>query len=155
MKDDVQKVLQRVLVDDEFLDEMLSNPQRALQEYDLSDEERSVLESRDRDLIELMRIGGEGNQSAFLFLFLDITLVIDLTEFITTLHLDITIDLAAAEVERRQELNRERIANLAESVRSMRAGADRLERIQEMLQALSGATELARRSPGQSTGPTE
>lgn len=150
MKEDVQRILRRVLVDDEFLDEMNSNPRQALQEYDLSDDERSVLERPDRDLIELMRIGGEGNQFTFLFLDLDITLVIDLTEFITTLHLDITIDLAAAEIERRQELNRERIAGLANSVKSMRAGADRLERIQEMLQAMSGATELVRRTPGQS-----
>lgn len=147
MKEDVQKVLRRVLVDDDFLDEMLNDPTRALQEYDLTDDERSVLESKNRDLIELMRIGGEGSQFQFLFLDLDITLVIDLTEFITTLHLDITIDLAAAEVHRRQELNHQRIEGLAKSVRSMRAGADRLERIQEMLQAMSGATELVIRNP--------
>jgi hypothetical protein len=147
MKEDVQKILRRVLVDDDFLDEMMSNPRQALQEYDLSEDERSVLERPDRDLIELMRIGGEGNQ--FHFLFLNINLVIDLTEFITTFHLDLTIDLAAAEIERRQELNRERIANLANSVKSMRAGADRIERIQEMLEAMSGATELVRREPGQ------
>ena len=146
MKADVQQVLRRVLVDDDFLDAMLSDPNRALQGYDLSDEERVILESRNRDLIELMRIGGEGNQFQFLFLDLDITLVIDLTEFITTLHLDITIDLAAAELERRQAMSRERIASLAKSVQSMRAGADRLERIQEMLQAMSGATELVRRA---------
>jgi hypothetical protein len=156
MKEDVQKVLRRVLVDDDFLDQMLTSPGQALQEYDLTDEERAVLESRDRDLVELMRLGGEGNQ--FTLLFLDITLVIDLTEFITTLHLDITIDLATAQAQRRQEQNRQRIEALAQSVRSMRAGADRLERIQEMLQTMSGATELAARraaDPGQNSGTPE
>jgi hypothetical protein len=148
MQQHVQQVLHRVLVDDDFLDQMRSDPEAALEGYDLSDDERSVLQSRNRDLLELMRIGGVGNRVTFLFLDLDITLVIDLTEFITTLHLDITIDLTTVEAEERQRLGRERIGKLAESVRSMRAGADRLERIQEMLQTLSGATELARPAPG-------
>jgi hypothetical protein len=144
MQQDVRQVLRRALVDDDFLDLMRADPGAALRDYDLTDEERSVLEGPDRDLLELMRIGGGGNRVEFLFLDLDITLVIDLTEFITTLSLDITIDLATVEMERQLSRNRERVARLAESVRSMRAGADRLERIQEMLQTLSGATELAR-----------
>lgn len=148
MQQHVQQVLHRVLMDDDFLDQMRSDPEAALKDYDLTEDERSVLQSRERDLLELMRIGGVGNRVTFLFLDLDITLVIDLTEFITTLHLDITIDLTTVEAEERQRLGRERIARLADSVRSMRAGADRLERIQEMLQTLSGATELARPAPG-------
>jgi hypothetical protein len=149
MQTQVREVLRRVLVDDAFLDDMLGNPDQALREYDLTDEERSILTSRDRDLLELMRIGGEGTALQFLFLDFDITLVIDLTEFITSLHIDITIDLSDPEVVRRQQQSRDKIASLAESVVAMRAGADRLERIQEMLQVISGATELARRSPGQ------
>jgi hypothetical protein len=146
MEAQVREVLRRVLVDDAFLDQMLSDPEQALRDYDLSDEERSILTSRERDLLELMRIGGEGRDFHFLSLFFDITLVIDLTEFITTLHLDITIDLSDPEVQKRQELNREKLAAFAESIAQMRAGADRLEQIQEMLQFISGATELARRS---------
>jgi len=152
MEQDVQQVLHRVLVDDDFLDRMRTDPTSALKDYDLTDDERSVLENRNRDLLELMRIGGAGNRVTFLFLDLDITLVIDLTEFITTLSLDITIDLATVEAERRQRQGRERIAKLATSIQSMRAGADRLERIQQMLQTLSGATELARSAPGEQSG---
>lgn len=151
MQEAVQQVLRRSLTDEQFLDAMLRNPHQALQDYDLTDEERTILEGPDRDLIELMRIAGEGRPFRFLFLNLNITLDLDLTEFITTLHLDITIDLAAAELERQQEQTRARIAKMAQSVQSMRAGADRLERIQEMLQTLSGATELVRRAPQQNS----
>jgi hypothetical protein len=147
MEAQVREVLRRVLVDDEFLDEMLRDPGQALRQYDLTDEERSILASRERDLIELMRIGGEGNQASFLFIIIYIE--IDLTEFITTLHLDLTIDLTEAEVERRQTLYRDKLDSLARSVLAMRAGADRLERIQQMLQEVSGATKLAGRSPRQ------
>jgi len=149
MEAQVRDVLRRVLVDDEFLDQMLSNPEQALSEYDLTDEERSILGSHQRDLLELMRIGGEGREFTFLFLNFIITLELDLTEFITTLHLDITLDFEDPEVQRRQAMSQEKIASLATSIRAMRAGADRLERIQEMLQVASGATELARRSSGQ------
>jgi hypothetical protein len=144
MQAHVQQILRRALTDDDFLDQMRTEPEAALRDYELTDDERSVLQRPDRDLLELMRIGGAGNRVEFLFLDLDISLVIDLTEFITTLHLDITIDLATAEAEQRQLQNRERVAKLAASVQSMRAGADRLERIHEMLQTLSGAAELAR-----------
>ena len=143
MQAQVREVLRRVLVDDDFLDEMLRDPEQALREYDLTDEERSILVNRERDLLELMRIGGEGTQAAILFIIIYIEL--DLTEFITSLH--ITVDLIDPDVERRQALARDKIASLATSVLAMRAGADRLERIQGMLQVVSGATELARRSP--------
>jgi hypothetical protein len=146
MQQDVQRVLRRSLTDEDFLDAMLRNPRQALREYELTDEERGVLEGPDRDLIALMRIAGEGRQIRFLFLNLDITLDIDLTEFITSLHLDITIDLATAELDQQQEQARAGIAKMARSIQSMRAGADRLEQIQQMLQTLSGATELVRRS---------
>lgn len=150
MQAQVREVLRRVLVDDAFLDDMLRDPDQALREYDLTDEERTILVRPDRDLLELMRIGGESQQLQFLFLNLDVTLVIDLTEFITTFNIDVTIDLTDPEVvRRRQELSQERIASLANSVIAMRAGADRLERIQEMLQVMSGATELASRSSDQ------
>jgi hypothetical protein len=149
MEAQVREVLRRVLVDDEFLDEMLSDPEQALREYDLTDEERSILGSRERDLLELMRISGEGRQFTFLFLNFIITLEIDLTEFITTLHIDLNIDLTEPDVQRRQAFYRDKIDSLATSVLAMRSGADRLERIQEMLREVSGATELARRSRGQ------
>ncbi len=154
MEAQVREVLRRVLVDEAFLDEMLNNPEQALREYDLTQDERSVLASRERNLLDLMRIGGERRAVQSLFLDLDISLVIDLSEFITSLDLDITIELAETEAARRQEVSRAKIAKLADSVASMRAGADRLERIHDMLQVLSGATELARRSRGQGSGPT-
>jgi hypothetical protein len=144
----VREVLRRVLVDEEFLDQMLTDPERALGEFDLSEEERIILRSRERDLIDLMRIGGEGRQGSFLFI--NISVELDLTEFITSFHVTVVIE----EVARRQSLpegahhslSQEDIAGLAASVRAMRAGADRLEKIHEMLQVVSGATELARRS---------
>jgi hypothetical protein len=140
----VREILSRVLVDDDVLDEMRRDPHQALREYDLTDDERSVLTSSERDLIALMRIAGEG--SGFTFLYLVIMIELDLTEFITTIHLDIVIE-QTREAQRQQELRQDKIDALARSVLSMRSGADRLERIHEMLQVVSGATELARQPP--------
>lgn len=146
MEAQVREVLRRVLVDDDFLNEMLGDPEQALREYDLTDEERSILGSRQRDLIELMRIGGAGRDLPTL----DVTLVIDLgLDPFLFITFDLNIDLTSADVVRRQALYRDKVASLAMSVLAMRAGADRLERIQDMLQVISGATELARRSPRQ------
>jgi hypothetical protein len=148
MEAQVREVLRRVLVDDEFLDEMLSDPEQALREYDLTDEERSVLGSRERDVLELMRISGEGRQFTFLFLIINLQIdwlfqFIDLGPPITVVNREMP-DLAS-----RAASYRDKIDSLATAVLRMRSGADRLERIQEMLQVLSGATELAWRSPGQ------
>jgi hypothetical protein len=148
MEAQVREVLRRVLVDDDFLHEMLSNPEQALQDYDLTDEERSILVNPERDLLELMRIGGDNfpTIAALIIIFIEL----DLTEFITSFHITVVVD---SEFERRQTLARDKITSLATSVLAMRAGADRLERIHEMLQVVSGATELAaRRSPGQQPG---
>jgi hypothetical protein len=141
-----REVLTRVLVDDDFLDEMLRDPDQALREYDLTDEERSILANPERDLLTLMRIAGEGR--GFTFLFLIIMIELDLTEFITSLNVDIVIE-QTREAQRQQELRQDKIDALARSVSAMRAGADRLERIHELLQVVSGAAELARRSPRQ------
>jgi hypothetical protein len=146
----VREVLRRSLSDEEFLDEMLTDPEHALAEFELTDEERSILQSRDRDLLELMRIGGEGRQASFLFI--NISVELDLTEFITSFHVTVVVE----ELARRQasssdaspSLTEADIAALAASVRAMRAGADRLERLHEMLQVVSGATQLVSRSLG-------
>jgi hypothetical protein len=147
MEAQVREVLRRVLVDDDFLHEMLSNPEQALRDYDLTDEERSILVNPERDLQELMRIGGDNfpTIAALIIIFIEL----DLTEFITSFHVTVVID---GEFERRQTLARDKITSLATSVLAMKAGADRLERIHEMLQVVSGATELAaHRSRGHQT----
>jgi hypothetical protein len=156
MEAQVREVLRRVLEDDEFLNEMLTNPERALRDYDLTSEERSVLTNTQRDLVDLMRIGGESHIVIHPFDLTNITLEIDLTHFITTLDLDLIIllDLTgpAPEVEELQEARREQAASLAAAVRTARAGAERMERIQELLEVVGGATELARRSSPASPG---
>ena len=149
MQAQVREVLRRVLVDDDYLNEMLNDPERALRDYDLTDEERSILASPERDLLQLMRIGGEGSPQG-LFLVLIILLELDLTEFITSFHVDVTLDFdfgfSDPDVEARRAVHQEQLASLASAVGAARAGADRLERIQELLEVVSGATELARRS---------
>jgi hypothetical protein len=144
METQVREVLRRVLVDDDFLDEMLSDPDRALRDYDLTDEERSVLANRNRDVLDLMRLSGEGAEGRLLI----ITLELDLTLWpFLFINVDITLDFTESGVAARERrVNQQRVASLAASVRAARAGADRLERIQEMLEVLSGATELTSRS---------
>jgi hypothetical protein len=145
MEAQVREVLSRVLTDDAFLDQMLTNPEQALRPYDLTDEERSILASPNRDLLELVRIGG-GRAPGFN---IDVTVIIDIT---LDLSLDLTLDLELPEAARRQAVQNNQIASLATTVLAARSGADRLERIQQMLQVVSGATTLARRSSGQSRG---
>jgi hypothetical protein len=145
----VREVLRRALSDEDFLDEMLTDPEHALAEFELTDEERSILQSRDRDLLELMRIGGEGRQASFLFI--NISVELDLTEFITSFHVTVVVEELArrqASSDASQSLTEADIAALAASVRAMRAGADRIERLHEMLQVVSGATQLVSRSLG-------
>jgi hypothetical protein len=145
----VREVLRRALSDEDFLDEMLTDPEHALAEFELTDEERSILQSRDRDLLELMRIGGEGRQASFLFI--NISVELDLTEFITSFHVTVVVEELArrqASSDASQPLTEADIAALAASVRAMRAGADRIERLHEMLQVVSGATQLVSRSLG-------
>lgn len=60
MQEQVREILRRVLNDDDFLNEMLNDPESALRGYDLTDEERAILVNPQRDLIELMRLGGGG-----------------------------------------------------------------------------------------------
>jgi hypothetical protein len=141
MEAQVREVLSRVLVDDDFLNEMLRDPEQALRDYDLSDEERSVLGSHERDLLELMRISGGSTQIPLL----DVDVDLSLDPF---LFIDIIIDLTVPELSQRQTLYREKIASLAASALAMRARADRLEQIQQMLQIVSGAKELVSRSSG-------
>jgi hypothetical protein len=140
MENHVQQILSRVLTDDDFLDQMLTNPEQALDSYDLTDEERSILTGRERDLMELVRISGRGAEQFNV----DVTVIISI---ILDLSLDLTLDLTLPElVARREAMQKTQIAGLAATVLATRAGAERLERIQEMLQAVSGATVLARRS---------
>jgi hypothetical protein len=140
MENQVRQVLSRVLTDDDFLDQMLTDPAKALEAYDLTDEERSILTSRDRDLMELVRISGRVADQFNV----DVTVIISI---ILDLSLDLTLDLTLPEVvARREAVQQSQIAGLGATVLAARAGADRLERIQEMLQSVSGATMLARRS---------
>jgi hypothetical protein len=158
MEAQVREVLRRVLEDDDFLNKMLIDPEQALRDYDLTGEERSVLTNPQRDLVDLMRIGGESNIVIHPFDLTNISLEIDLSHFITTLDIDLIIllDLTTPvqEVEELQAARREQAASLASAVRTARAGTERMERIQELLEVVGGATELARRSasPGGEVG---
>jgi hypothetical protein len=151
MQAQVREVLNRVLTDDAFLDQMLTNPQQALRPYDLTDEERSILASPHRDLLDLMRIGTGPVAVSNIDFTLDLTLdlELDLTlDLELDLTLDLTIDLDLAAVEARQAVRKEQIAALARTVAAAKSRTERLEQIQHMLQVVSGATELARGSSG-------
>ena len=150
MQAQVREVLNRVLTDDAFLDQMLTNPEQALRPYDLTEEERSILASPHRDLLELMRIGTGRTAVSNIDFLLDLTLDLELD-----LTIDLTLDLDFADVSVRQAVRKEQIAALARTVAAARSRTERLEQIQQMLQAVSGATTLARGSSGQTAAETE
>jgi hypothetical protein len=150
MQAQVREVLNRVLTDDAFLDQMLTNPEQALRPYDLTEEERSILASPHRDLLELMRIGTGRTAVSNIDFLLDLTLDLELD-----LTLDLTLDLDFADVSVRQAVRKEQIAALARTVTAARSRTERLEQIQQMLQVVSGATTLARGSSGQTAAETE
>ena len=137
MQQDVQRVLSRALVDDQFLNQMKTDPGAALREFDLTDDERAVLTSPDRDLIELMRLGGSSTQPG---INIDITVIIDLT---IDLSLDLTLDFSDVTLEAQLGRQRAQIDALADAALKARAGADRLESLQRLLESVSGATRLA------------
>lgn len=158
MQGQVREVLNRVLTDDAFLDQMLTNPEQALRPYDLTEEERSILASPHRDLLELMRIGTGRTAVSNIDFLLDLTLDLDLDltlDLDLDLTLDLTLDLDFADVSVRQAVRKEQIAALARTVAAARSRTERLEHIQQMLQVVSGATALARGSSGQSAAETE
>ncbi len=166
MQEQVREILRRVLNDDDFLNEMLNDPESALRGYDLTDEERAILVNPQRDLIELMRLGGGAVPASVVINFLDlvtIALKVDLTHFITTLDIDLFLIITffphaaaqipvgdqAAEGEELRAMLREQVTSFSAAVRDARAGAERLERIKELLEVASGARALVRRSPDQ------
>jgi hypothetical protein len=158
MQAQVREVLNRVLTDDAFLDQMLTNPEQALRPYDLTAEERSILASPHRDLLELMRIGTGRTAVSNIDFLLDLTLdlELDLTlDLELDLTLDLTLDLDFADVTVRQAVRKEQIAALARTVAAARSRTERLEQIQHMLQVVSGATALARGSSGRTAAETE
>jgi hypothetical protein len=158
MQAQVREVLNRVLTDDAFLDQMLTNPEQALRPYDLTEEERSILASPHRDLLELMRIGTGRTAVSNIDFLLDLTLDLDLDltlDLELDLTIDLTIDLDLATVAGRQAVRKEQIAALARTVAAARSRTERLEQIQQMLQVVSGATTLARGSSGQTAAETE
>ena len=146
MQQDVQRVLSRALVDDEFLNQMQTDPGAALREFDLTDNERAVLTNPNRDLIELMRIGGSSTQPGFN---IDITVIIDLT---IDLSLDLTLDFTDVTLEAQLGKQRAQIDALAEAALQARSGADRLDSLQRLLESVSGATRLAAREGGKGGG---
>jgi hypothetical protein len=146
MQQDVQRVLSRALVDDEFLNQMQTDPGAALREFDLTDNERAVLTNPNRDLIELMRIGGSSTQPGFN---IDITVIIDLT---IDLSLDLTLDFTDVTLEAQLGKQRAQIDALAEAALQARSGADRLDSLQRLLENVSGATRLAAREGGKGGG---
>jgi hypothetical protein len=169
MQEQVRKILRRVLNDDDFLNEVLNDPETALRGYDLTDEERSILVNPRRDLIELMRLGGGNAVPGIVVNFLDlvtIALDVDLTQFITTLDIDLFLIITffpnpraqislvdqTAEGEQLRAMRRDQVTSLSAAVRNARAGAERLQRLQELLEVVSGARELAGRSKDQGVG---
>ena len=146
MQQDVQRVLSRALVDDQFLNQMKTDPAAALRDFDLTDNERAVLTNPDRDLIELMRLGGSSTQPGFN---IDITVIIDLT---IDLSLDLTLDFSDVTLEAQLGKQRAQIDALADAALKARSGADRLESLQRLLESVSGATRLAARETGQGGG---
>ncbi len=158
MQAQVREVLNRVLTDDAFLDQMLTNPEQALRPYDLTEQERSILASPHRDLLELMRIGTGRTAVSNIDFLLDLTLDLDLDltlDLDLDLTLDLDLDLDFADVSVRQAVRNEQIAALARTVAAARSRTERLEQIQQMLQVVSGATALARGSSGQNAAESE
>ena len=158
MQAQVREVLNRVLTDDAFLDQMLTNPEQALRPYDLTDEERSILAGPHRDLLDLMRIGTGRAPVSNIDLTLDFTLDLDLDltlDLDLDLSLDLTIDLDLTTLPQRQAVRKEQIAALARTIAAARSRTERLEQIQHMLQVVSGATELARGSSGEAPAESE
>jgi hypothetical protein len=156
MQAQVREVLNRVLTDDAFLDQMLTNPEQALRPYDLTDEERSILASPHHDLLELMRIGTGRTAVSNIDFLLDLTLDLDLDltlDLDLDLTLDLTLDLDLADVTVHQAVRNKQIAALARTVAAARSRTERVEQIQQMLQVVSGATALARGSSGGSSCP--
>jgi hypothetical protein len=114
MQAQVREVLNRVLTDDAFLDQMLTNPEQALRPYDLTDEERSILASPHHDLLELMRIGTGRTAVSNIDFLLDLTL-------------DLTLDLDLADVTVHQAVRNKQIAALARTVAAARSRTERVE----------------------------